>query len=220
MTVDLDLDGQPETLVLGWESFGGSGTYNYLVALDGKGAEISRAALGDRVQVMHAATAPGRIVLDTVEAGPGDAACCPGQKKRRRFTLRNDRLEEVQTELTGRLSIDDLAGTWQLKSGVAAARLPAAITLRFDGARITGSSGCNRYMGLVVPGETPGDLRMSGPLAGTMMACAPPADGIERDFLSKLQVMQRYSFLAGSLVISWRTDDEQGILRFARADSP
>ncbi len=158
------------------------------------------------------------IIADTIQTGPGDAACCPGQKKRRSFELQDGALTETGMQDRGRVSLDDLAGTWRL---VAQGRnMPAPpgidITLEFKRTRIGGSSGCNRYMGLVAAGDIPGEIALAGPLGGTRMACPDPAGRVESEYLGKLGQLQRFSFLAGQLVISWRGDDGGGILVYER----
>ena len=116
------------------------------------------------------------------------------------------------------MSIDDLQGEWRLIELTAGKPVSDAITvnIRFDRTRISGSSGCNRYMGLAMPGKAPGEIRLSGPLGLTMMACPPPTDEIERDYLSKLQNLQRFSVLGGRLILSWGNEKEQGILVFEK----
>lgn len=59
----------------------------------------------------------------------------------------------------------------------------AAPTARFEGGRISGFSGCNRFMG----GFTVDRDRLTiGKLAGSVMACPEPAMALEKAFLSSL----------------------------------
>jgi heat shock protein HslJ len=74
--------------------------------------------------------------------------------------------------------------TWQLTAlpGYAADRLAASrtpVTVRFEGGRVSGFSGCNRFTGDYVTKE--GQLTI-GKLAGTMMACDAPATALETAF--------------------------------------
>ncbi|MGA8040720.1 MAG: META domain-containing protein [Acidimicrobiia bacterium] len=65
-----------------------------------------------------------------------------------------------------------------------------ALTLQFDGSRISGSSGCNRYSGPA----TFGSSCSVGPLVTTRMMCLRP-DGVmeqERHFLELLDRVDRY----------------------------
>ena len=221
LAADLDGDGTVETVRLAWLSGGGSGTYDSLVVSDTESERFLYAApLGDRVQVRAASVDGDTIVVDTLEAGPGDAMCCAGQKLRRSFALRDGDFREIERVDEGRISTADLAGDWQLVSMNRGEPLPVgiAITLTFDGNRIGGSSGCNRYMGLIAPGEPPRGIKTAGALAGTMMACQPPVDSIEREYLGKLEKLYQFGFLAGQLVISWGDDEQRGLLTYRRAN--
>ena len=51
-------------------------------------------------------------------------------------------------------------------------------------------------------------------MTGTMMACPPPADEIERRYLDTLQAVTQYSFLTGNLALTWRKDDRLGTMIF------
>ena len=77
------------------ESTGGSGTYLYVAVVDKKeGALVntSTAPVGDRVQIRDARFENSAIIVDVLQAGPGDAACCPGELATRRWRLENDHL--------------------------------------------------------------------------------------------------------------------------------
>ena len=78
--------------------------------------------------------------------------------------------------------------TWQLTDlggqspGVAGtARRP--VTVRFEGGRVSGFSGCNQYMGGYTLDR---DSVVIGSLAGTMMACPEPQMALEKAVLSAL----------------------------------
>lgn len=209
LTGDLDDDGADEAVVLLWSSSGGSGTFDYLavVGRDASGAplNIATAALGDRVQIRAARIVDGRVVVDVVQAGPEDAACCPGQKVRRSFSLIDEKLADISSEDQGRLSIADLASAeWRLThfDHDEPVSDDIEVTLRFDGNRIGGKSACNRYSGGVTAGDSPGALTVDAPLATTRMACPPPIDDIERRYLAALQGVNQYSFLAGKLALT------------------
>ena len=222
LTGDLDADGAEEAVVLLWFSAGGSGTFDYLAVMgrDATGAPVNLATapLGDRVQIRAAEIFADQIVVDTVQAGPGDAACCPGQKLRRSFALDGDALSEVASEDQGRLSIiADLAGVeWRLTELDREDPLPddIEVTLNFEDQRIAGISACNRYSGGVTEGGTPGALTVAAPLATTRMACPPPAGEIEHRYLEALQGVSHYSFVAGDLALTWSNDDERGTMMF------
>ena len=92
------------------------------------------------------------------------------------------------------------AKPWVLTSGVS---LPQGDTVArpsasFRGGTVGGSTGCNRYTaGYTVDG---GSLHL-GQIATTRMACVPPADAIEREYLAAL-----------GKVTGWRLEDETLVL--------
>lgn len=223
---DLDGDGADESVVLLWTSTGGSGTFDYLAALDraADGSALNRATvpLGDRVRVRNAGIESGRVVLDLVEAGPEDAACCPGDKVRRTYQLDGESLAEQDARQQGRLSLADLSGEWRLThfgpGEPAGAGLD--ITLTFDGDRIGGGSGCNRYNGAVTGGEAPGAISVNQPLAATRMACPEPQMTAEQRYLQALANVGTFSFRAGRLVLTWNDGSTSGNLLFARQEAP
>ena len=221
LTGDLDGDAADEAVVLIWSSTGGSGTFDYLAVLDrdADGAAFNRAtvALGDRVKIRSAAIQDSRVTLETVQAGAQDAACCPGQKMRRGFALEGETMTETSTEDLGRLSLADLAGEWRLIAFGAGEAVPpdVEITLQFGAGTIAGKAACNRYTGSVQPGDMPGDLSLSGPMALTRMMCPPPLMEWEQRFVRALEGLAKYSFQAGKLVLTWRDDVGGGSLLFA-----
>jgi len=61
-------------------------------------------------------------------------------------------------------------------------------SLQFDDNRVSGLAGCNRFFGAfeLVDGEL-----QIGPLASTRMACQPPLDQLEQDYLQRLELMRQ-----------------------------
>jgi len=218
---DLDGDGNDEAVVLLRESSGGSGTYDY-IAVTGKRNDkpynLGTALIGERVQVRAGRIVGNRIELDVIEAGPDDAACCPAQKATRSWSVDATGLHVNATKITGRQSLADLDGTqWTLKRFSADPPLAdqPQITLAFDGRRISGTSGCNRYFaGVKETGELPGDLKVSE-IGGTRMACPEEIMDLENRYLEALGNVTHYSFLAGKLVLTWRKNDASGTLSYA-----
>ena len=125
---DLDGDGREEAVVLLAESSGGSGTFLYLAVVgrkDGELVNLGTSAIGDRVQVRDVHVEGPRVELDVIQAGPGDAACCPTQKATRTFELWPDGLVEGATQVTGVRSLADLADAeWVLTHIARAQRSP------------------------------------------------------------------------------------------------
>jgi heat shock protein HslJ len=72
------------------------------------------------------------------------------------------------------------------------------ITLRFEGGRVAGSDGCNRYSG---PFTTEGDtLSIKNAVASTMMACEPPELMEQaREFTAALAGSKGYRVVDGQL---------------------
>jgi len=113
--------------------------------------------------------------------------------------------------------VSSLSGSWRLvimgeptSPGV----VPQAtkLTAEFSDGHISGSGGCNRFMGGY---HTQGDQLSIGPLASTFMACEQPVMGQEMKYLAALQGAQRYEIdRQGQLTIFYRTEQESGVLRF------
>lgn len=217
---DLDGDGSEEAAVVLAQSSGGSGTFDYLAVVgragDGEVVNVATVALGDRVQIRQAGIEDGRLVVDGVRAGPEDAACCPGEMVRWTWILSDGRLEEVASEITGRLSFEALAGSeWVLRKwswDEPAPAEPEVVVSYLDG-RLAGSSGCNRFSAAVSAGASPGDVSV-GPAMGTRMACPEPAASVEDRFLSQLGGVTKYGFLLGRLALSYQIDDRLGVMLF------
>ncbi|HEY7539308.1 MAG TPA: META domain-containing protein [Methylomirabilota bacterium] len=111
-------------------------------------------------------------------------------------------------------SLAKLAGvTWTLVSldgqpVPQGTRLP---TIAFDGARVAGLGGCNRYAGEVQ--ETAPGIVAVGPIASTKMACPPPAMDVEGRFFAALAQVTQYRVAGPRLVLS----GPSGELAFERA---
>ena len=187
-------------------SEGGSGSFVYVGVFQkrsGRVADVGMALVGDRVEVRGLSIVDGTVVLDVVEAGAGDALCCPGQLARKSYAFRDGALTLVSSSVTRRLSLAALGdGEWTLvnldrQPLPQGARPPTAV---FEGTRVSGFGGCNRYFGQVVE-KSPGAI-VVGPLAGTKMACPSPAMEVEDRFLSAMSQVTRYSFVGGHLVLS------------------
>jgi hypothetical protein len=97
-TGSLDEAAGEERVVLLTQSSGGTGANLYLAVfvLRGDKAEnVSSILVGDRTQPSMLSIGGGMIFLDVVEAGPGDAACCPTQPARKTYRLGRHGLEPV-----------------------------------------------------------------------------------------------------------------------------
>jgi len=209
-TGDLDGDGGEEAVVLLVENSGGTGSFVYLAALGRRGGEVvnlGTSLVGDRVQIRSIGVDGGQVELEVVQRGPDDAACCPSQKATRIWAL-DGGLVETSTDVTGTLSTDDLSGVeWVLThlSRNEPAPESSSITMVFEGGRISGSGGCNRYFAELTE-ASPGDIAI-GEIGSTMMACPDEVMQLEARYLTVVGEVAGYSFLAGKLVLAYGDGD-------------
>jgi len=222
---DLNGDGIDEVLALMVENSGGTGHFLHIVPyslIDGQMTQLGHALVGDRVKIRSVVIEDGNIVMRTVQAGPEDGACCPTEKNRRVFSLQDDGLNEVATEVEGTLSLVDFAGPeWVLgafRPGDSAPAIPeATLQLDLDENRVFGSSGCNNYFGTV---ESPAPRELVvGPLAGTKRMCPPEFMDVENRFLKALGSANSYTWFLGNLAIGYSDGDDYGLLLFREKKS-
>lgn len=212
-----DVDAAPgdEAAVLLSSASGGSGERVYLAVVgmrDGRPVNLGTALIGDRVKVRTMSIVEGKIVLDLVEAGERDAACCPTQMARRSYELEGEELRKVSSEALGTLSLRTLEGTeWQLvwldDQAPQVIRLP---TLTVAEGRLSGFGGCNNYNGTIKE-RVPGEIEVS-PLASTRMACPSGEMDVEQKFLKLLEQVDRYTFVGGRLALSGEQGDDRFLL--------
>jgi len=211
-TGDLDTDGQPETVVILWQSAGGTGSNIYIAVMkpgnDGY-ENVSTALVGDRVKLRGGKIDSGKIILDVLQAGDNDAMCCPTQLATRTWVLMDRQLEESETQVTGTLALDLLEGSeWRLTRMNHDTPVPeeADVTLWFNAGRIAGKSACNRYSADIGEGENPGDI-IIGQSMVTRMACPDPLMEIERHYLESLAQVKSFSFDSGYLALNGQKED-------------
>ena len=226
VVADLTGDGRDDAIALLYYNFGGSGVFSYLAAVkrDDRNQllNIATTEIGDRVQLRSAALDGGELSIETIEAGPNDGACCPGQKRRRVFAIEGNAFVERLNEDQGRLNITDLDESkwrliqWSHEESVAE---KFEINIRFDDDRIYGSSGCNRYKGTIEVGEFAGDFSVVAPLASTRMACSSAINEAEERYMGALQKVQHFRFAAGELVLDWSDNNKWGSLSFEKVES-
>ncbi len=106
------------TAVLLSASSGGSGERIWLAVTglrDGRAESLGAVLVGDRVRIRSLSTEGADLVLEVVEAGPDDPACCPTQAALKRYRLWDGGLTLTSDEVTGALSLALVAGTqWTL----------------------------------------------------------------------------------------------------------
>jgi len=217
---DLDGDGEGEAVVMLGGCSGGSGFNSYLSVMGRRGGRpgnLGTALLGDRVQIRGARIDGQRILVDLVQAGPSDAACCPGDLVSRRFALSGDGLiEPVPATTTGRLALAAFAGReWLLRAwnvGEAAPDVPP-VTLTLEDGRIAGNAGCNSYFATATDGENPGAI-VIGPIGSTRKICEPPLTDVEDRYLRQLSHVTRYGFMFGRLTLTYQIDAGAGAMLF------
>ena len=223
---DLDADGSEEAVLLLAEHAGGSGEYLYLAVVarrDGELRNVGTVRLGDRVQIRDVRIDAREIVVDLVQAGPQDAACCPGELVTRRWQLGSDGLRETQTaSQPGRLTLETIAGTdWVLRTWTLNDAAPATpeVTLAFKDGKFAGTAGCNRYFAGVKPGNMPGDVSV-GAAGATRMMCPPEQMAVEGRFLKQLAGVKKFGFMAGQLALSYEADGVRGVMLFDPRGTP
>lgn len=215
---DLNGDGVQDAVVGLEETGGGTGHFLYLAVLERRGAELVNVAsrwIEDRVPVRSLVIDQGRIVLRSLQEGPGDAACCKTMKVRQVFALKGGELAELSREELGQASTRDLEGTrWVLASledGATALASPT-VTLTVEGGRIFGWAGCNRYQGTLANPERT-DLKVDD-LMTTRMRCDPLVLGQEDAYLARLALVVGFSYDAGRLSLVYGNDSLVGRLTY------
>jgi heat shock protein HslJ len=199
---------------------GGSGEMLYVAAFgvrDGALVNLGTAQVGDRTQAQSVWLEKGRVVMDVVEAGPNDAACCPTQVARKTFGLEGGAMKQLSSEVLGVLALSMLAANeWTLVE-IGGEPLPAGVEpplIHFERESVRGFAGCNRFNATIKEAK-PGEVEV-GPPAGTKMACPPPAMELEQKFLGELTKAKGYSFRAGQLALNWQDGDRSGTLLFRK----
>ncbi|MGJ0507197.1 MAG: META domain-containing protein [Methylocystis sp.] len=106
-----------------------------------------------------------------------------------------------------------LSGKWRIVALSGAQDLDAAKTRAEFAAngRFASTIGCNRIAG--TPAISDGKLTF-GPMMTTRMACPPPLDGVERQYLSALEATRGYRLEGGRLV--FLDDGGQPLVTLAR----
>ncbi len=223
-TGDLDGDGAEDAVVLLAESSGGSGDFLHLAVVtrrDTVAVNSATTLIGDRVQVRSATIDSNRIVLEVVQSGTLDPACCPGELATRTWTYDGATLLPGEDDVvTGRLAVAVLNGSeWVLRwwDFLEPATEDVIVTITYQEGRVAGSSGCNQYSALAKDGEMPGDLTL-GPAIGTRMACPGPAMEVESRYLRNLAAVKKIGFMATLLAISYELDGQYRVMLFERRE--
>jgi len=206
---DLDGDGVNEAAGFLTESSGGSGSYTYLAIVDSDNSQYKNVAtqkLGDRVKVRALRLEQGRLELDMVTAAPQEAACCPSLKVHKSYRYAGGKLQQISSKEEGRITIQDLAGSWSLTHLAWNEPILAEVKVDivFEADKFSGLAGCNRYFG-GIKGKGPRDLAF-GPIGATRMMCPDPMMRVEDRYLQALQSVKQFSFMFGQLALSYQDD--------------
>jgi heat shock protein HslJ len=213
-----DLDGTPgsEAVAMLSASTGGSGEMVYLAAFgmrDGQLANLGTVQVGDRTRLQSLWLERGKVVMDVIEAGPEDAACCPTQVTRKSFGYDGGAFKQLTSDVRGVLALSMLAANeWTLVE-MNGQPLPAGVEpplVHFEGNSVRGFAGCNRFSAPVKEVK-PGELDVGAAVA-TKKACPPERMALEAEFLKQLDAVNRYGYLAGQLALTWQDGDASGTL--------
>jgi heat shock protein HslJ len=217
-----DVDGKPgsEAIAVMAADTGGTGEFVHVGVFalqDGKAASLATALVGDRVKLHKLWVEHGQIHMDVIEAGPKDPACCPTQLTRKVYALEGSTLKQVSSDVVGSLSVNLLAGIdWMLSEmdgqPVDASGKPPTLLVQYG--KVVGFAGCNRYTGALK--ETAPGVISIGPLAMTKMACPPPASELEDKFVTRMNKVTGYTFVAGQLGLTWSDKESRGLLLFGK----
>jgi heat shock protein HslJ len=219
---DLTGDGAGETVVFLSEDNGGTGTYLYMAVMgrsQGKIVTIATVRLGDRLGVRSILIDKGQISLELLQHGAKDAACCPSELVTRTWSLeRTGLVERVVKKRPGTLTLATLAGVEWVFRGFKpqqAASGAAETTLVFEKNRISGSAGCNRYLGYSATTKIPGEVTLKASKASNS-ECDSTVMNHEERYLEALRRVVRFGYFFGDLTLSWQKEDgSQGVMRFA-----
>jgi heat shock protein HslJ len=217
---DMDGDSGSDAVAMLSSSSGGSGEFVYLAVFgvrDGALVNLGTAPVGDRTKLQSMWLERGKVIMDVIEAGPNDAACCPTQVARKTYAMEGGSLKQLSSEVRGVLAISMLAANeWTLVE-IDGQPVPAGIEpplIHFETGKLRGFAGCNRFNATVTESK-PGVIDI-GPGAVTKMACPPPQMELEDNFLKQLDAVTGYTYLAGQLALTWQDGERTGLLLFRK----
>lgn len=219
-TADLDgVIGNEAVVMLGSTS-GGSGDFTHIAVFgmrDGALANLATLPVGDRTRLQSLWVERGKVVMDVIEVGPQDAACCGTQVARRTFGFEGGTFKQLSSEVRGMLALSMLsANEWTLVE-IDGQPVPTDVDpplIHVEGNRIRGFAGCNRFTASVAETK-PGEIEI-GAAAAEQKACPAPQMDLEQKFLAQLDAANRYSYVAGQLALTWTDGERTGTLLFRK----
>ena len=219
-TADLDGVIGSEALAMLSSNAGGSGEFVYLAVFgmrDGALANVATVPVGDRVRLQNLWLERGKVIMDVIEAGPNDPACCPTQVSRKTFGFDSGTFKQISSEVRGMLALSMLsANEWTLVE-IDGQPVPNGLDpplIHFESDKLRGFAGCNRFTAPVTETK-PGEIDI-GAAAAEKKACPPPQMELEQKFLAQLDAVNRYSYVAGQLALTWADGDKVGTLLFRK----
>jgi len=217
---DMDGDSGSDAVAMLSSSTGGSGEFVHLAVFgvrDGALVNLGTAPVGDRTKLQSLWVERGKVIMDVIEAGPDDPACCPTQVARKTFAMEGGALKQLSSEVRGVLAISMLAANeWTLVE-IDGQPVPSGIEpplIHFETGKLRGFAGCNRFNATITESK-PGVIDI-GPGAATKMACPPPQMELEDKFLKQLDAVTGYTYLAEQLALTWSEGERSGMLLFRK----
>ncbi|SMY16756.1 META domain-containing protein [Photobacterium aquimaris] len=220
----LTANNDPMAVVLLNYSPGGSGQYLYIAVMayqHNKLVNIATHYVGDRVRVKGLVIKSHQIIVDVIQAGKNDPACCPGDVARHIWILKQDKLVETPShQQIVRLTPAILANTeWQLESWRYGDPVSnsSKISLRYINGHFVGMVDCNNYTITVKPLLSPGSIKVLGQHAAvTTRTCnALLAPHYQKRYLEQLTNVTQFTYFAGKLALTYQVNHHTGVMIFS-----
>ncbi|PSU70901.1 hypothetical protein C9J22_08995 [Photobacterium phosphoreum] len=220
----LNANNDPMAVVLLNYSPGGSGQFLYLAVMayrDGKLVNVATQYVGDRVRVKGLVIKNHQIILDVIQAGKNDPACCPGDVARHIWRLDHNKLVEIPShQPIVRLTPAILANTeWQLESWRYGDPVTSAskINLRYINGHFVGMVDCNNYTVTVKSLLQPGAIDVLEQHAAiTERKCDDSlASHRQKRYFEQLAAVTQFTYFAGKLALTYQLDHHAGVMIFS-----
>ncbi|PSW82977.1 META domain-containing protein [Photobacterium angustum] len=208
---------------------GGTGQYLYIAVVDKESGHLKNIAtqfVGDRFRVKDLKIMNKKIILDVIQPGKNDSACCPGDVVQHVWHLdsNNQLIEEPNTRKIVRLTPDILSNTeWRLESWRYGDPVSAEndIRLRYINGHFTGSVACNNYTVTVKSEPRPGFINvLKQHTSVTEKQCNNPlAAEQQQRYLEQLGGVNQFTYFAGKLALSYQVNGQLGVMIFSKEPS-
>lgn len=224
VTGALMANNKPMAVVLLNYSPGGSGQYLYLAVMayqQGKLVNVATQYVGDRVRVKGLTIKNHQIILDVIQSGKNDPACCPGDVARHIWRLQQDQLVEVPShQPIVRLTPAILANTdWQLESWRYGDPVTGGqnINLRYINGHFIGKVDCNNYTVTVKALSEPGFIDVLEKHAAiTARKCDDPlAQHRQKRYFEQLGNVSQFTYFAGKLALTYQMNNHSAVMIFS-----